>query len=143
MRNLPQKAEQILAVLYEYDGLANTKEIQRSSGISAALITHHSAALQDAELVEKRGMEDIGEPALVTVYELTAEGEHVAMMSDGNSTSGEVTLQANDFCDHITDTDEQADRSEDHPENIEARIDDLEEKIDHAIRLLEATLDDT
>lgn len=88
-------------------------------------------------------MEDIGEPALETVYALTDEGERVAMMSGGDSTSGEVTLQMSGICDRITDTDEQADQSEAHPEDIEARIDDLEEKIDHAIRLLEASLGDT
>lgn len=143
MRDLPQKAEKIVAALREYGGQANTREIREWSGISAALISHHSSALQDAGLVEKVGMKDTGEPALATVYALTDEGERIGMAISDVPPRDRVTLQLNGHCDHATGHGDPTNAHSDRLDDIEARIGDLEEKVDHAIRLLEVTLDET
>lgn len=138
MHDLPQKAMQIMETLHEHDGQANTREIREWSGISAALISHHTAVLQDAGLVEKVGIEDVGEPALVTMYALTDEGEGVATTTDDGPSRDGIVLQMHGRSDIVTGHSNQVRGYSNRLDTVEARIDILEEKVDHVIHLLEA-----
>lgn len=137
MSTLHRKAEKVLLALVELGGEANTAEIRKETGLSSALIGHHTSNLREWGLIERVGREDVGAPMNANVYGLTAEGEDQAAAIESAPAHDAVLDRVDHVEGEISRLEEQLAVRDERIESLEERVELLQESLQRVLEALD------